>query len=177
MERLFSHLPSTVWAWVGMFLVGGAYLLVLAGIDALPIKISVREMAGQLIGCLFVIAALLLPSVVGTMLLMPLRQGRRYRSQRQHRQALAAYKRQLHLLDHFPWLEGLAGLVLADHGPYSVREIIWLHSAETHLDLGQPERAMNALWHCLGINPINADALALLDQIRATATEHRIIGW
>jgi hypothetical protein len=123
------------------------------------------------------LVALLIPAVLAWLMLRPYRKARRYEHRGEHDRALAYYQRQLALLNRFPWLDGMYRVFRYDTRPYTLRELLLLDIAELQLRLHQPELAVNALWRCLGFNDANMDALELLDHIRTTASEHRIIGW
>jgi hypothetical protein len=123
------------------------------------------------------LAAILTPAFLSWLMLHPYRQARGYEHRGEYKLALAKYQRQLTLLNQFPWLDGMYRIFRYDRRPYTLRELLLLDIAELQFRLHQPELAVNALWRCLGFNPHNTDALDLLEHIRTTASEHRIIGW
>src|SRR5688572_13869721 len=123
------------------------------------------------------LAALLTPALLSWLMLHPYRQARGHEVRGEHDTALAYYKRQLALLNRFPWLDGMYRIFRYDSRPYTLRELLLLEIAELQIRLHRPDLAVNVLWRCLGFNPTNRDALELLDHIRATSSEHRIIGW
>jgi hypothetical protein len=123
------------------------------------------------------LAALLTPAVLSWLMLRPYRQARRHEVRGEHDTALTFYMRQLALLNRFPWLDGMYRIFRYDSRPYTLRELLLLDIAELQIRLHRPDLAVNALWRCLGFNLTNGDALELLDHIRTTSSEHRIIGW
>ena len=128
------------------------------------------------ISWLIPLVVVLIPLFASLLLVEPARRGQVYYHRGDYQGAITSFQRQLSLMRRFPWLENARYLVLRSQQPYTLKELLLLRIAQAHLDLGQPELAVNALWRCLGLNPENTDALNLLEHIRSHSSD-RIIGW
>ena len=128
------------------------------------------------ISWLIPLVVVLIPLFASLLLVEPARRGQVYYRRGDYQGAITSFQRQLSIMRRFPWLENARYLALNSQQPYTLKELLLLRIAQAHLDLGQPELAVNALWRCLGLNPDNSDALDILEHIRSQSPD-RIIGW
>lgn len=178
--RRVVPLPYQSRVWIGVFAAAGVLVtLYVRIIDTLGYG-GMAAQASWGMGFAFCLMPLSLagaPNLLRAMFFAECRRAVELRRAGDLAGALAAYQQQLAILTRHRWLDALRGYIFLERQPDSgLREEVLLCMALIAYDLQDGQHAANYAWRCLGYNPRNAEALALLERIRALPHEG-VVGW